>query len=179
MRREESKIEKLCSFYVSDWHLVTMLLPYIHQELEKEANIVTILENSFEENIKIMLSKLRLKNEKEIMKINWNNVNIKNYNEMQNRIEKIYMDQKNINIVFISGSKEYIKEVHDAIYRQIEELSTKLKNTIIKIVDCYEISEFNGNMKQILDEHDKMLNTTGEKEITEVFDGYCKVNEVG
>ena len=61
MRREESKIEKLCSFYVSDWHLVTMLLPYIHQELEKEANIVTILENGFEENIKIILSKLRLK----------------------------------------------------------------------------------------------------------------------
>ena len=26
------KVEKICSFYVSDWHLVTMLLPYINKK---------------------------------------------------------------------------------------------------------------------------------------------------
>ena len=29
MEVQENNFTKLCSFYVSDWHLVTMLLPYI------------------------------------------------------------------------------------------------------------------------------------------------------
>ena len=29
-------IEKICSFYVSDWHLVTMLLPYINKEINEK-----------------------------------------------------------------------------------------------------------------------------------------------
>ena len=35
-----NNIEKLCSFYVSDWHLVTMLLPYINKEINENANII-------------------------------------------------------------------------------------------------------------------------------------------
>ena len=27
-------VERLCSFYVSDWHLITMLLPYINKEIK-------------------------------------------------------------------------------------------------------------------------------------------------
>ena len=29
-------IEKICSFYVSDWHLVTMLLPYVNKEINEK-----------------------------------------------------------------------------------------------------------------------------------------------
>ena len=29
MKKENKKMEKLCSFYVSDWHLATMILPFI------------------------------------------------------------------------------------------------------------------------------------------------------
>ena len=35
----------------------------------------------------------------------------------------------------------------------------------IKIINCYEITEFNYNITAILDSHDKMINTSGEKEI--------------
>ena len=52
-----NNIEKLCSFYVSDWHLVTMLLPYINKEINENANIITILENNIEENIKTLIKK--------------------------------------------------------------------------------------------------------------------------
>ena len=52
MKKENKKIEKLCSFYVSNWHLVTMLLPYINKKIEKNTKIITILENNIEENIK-------------------------------------------------------------------------------------------------------------------------------
>ena len=54
-----NNIEKLCSFYVSDWHLVTMLLPYINKEINENANIITILENNIEENIKTLIKKLK------------------------------------------------------------------------------------------------------------------------
>ena len=36
----------------------------------------------------------------------------------------------------------------------------------------FEVTEFNNNIVNILDGHDKILNTSGEREISEVFDGY-------
>ena len=36
--------ERLCSFYVSEWHLVTMILPYINKELNEKAKIINITE---------------------------------------------------------------------------------------------------------------------------------------
>ena len=32
---ENNNVKKLCSFYVSDWHLVAMLLPYINQKINE------------------------------------------------------------------------------------------------------------------------------------------------
>ena len=43
----------------------------------------------------------------------------------------------------------------------------------MKLINCYEVSEFNFNMQDILHNHDKILNTSGEKEIHEVFEGYA------
>ena len=40
MEKVSRKTTKLCSFYVSDWHLVTMLLPYLNEEINKENKIV-------------------------------------------------------------------------------------------------------------------------------------------
>ena len=51
----------------------------------------------------------------------------------------------------------------------------ELKNVRnIKIINCYEITEFNYNITEILDEHDKILNTSGEREKEDVFEGYEK-----
>ena len=46
----------------------------------------------------------------------------------------------------------------------------------IKIINCYEIVEFNGSIEDILDKHDKILNTSGEKEINEIFIDYKRKN---
>ena len=51
--------------------------------------------------------------------------------------------------------------------------------TEITIVNCYEIIEFNGSINEILDSHDKILNTSGEKEIEEVFDEYKRTEKIG
>ena len=38
-------VEKLCGFYVSDWHLATTVLPYINSKIEENTKVITFLEN--------------------------------------------------------------------------------------------------------------------------------------
>ena len=45
MNMQKKNVLKLCSFYVSEWHLITMLLPYINKKVNEETKIATILEN--------------------------------------------------------------------------------------------------------------------------------------
>lgn len=165
--------EKLCGFYVSDWHLVTMILPYINKELNEKANITTILENNIEDNIKTLTAKLNLKSEKEILQINW-----KDKQKVKEKdFENILSTNSKNNIILINGSKEYI----DSVNKKIEEWIKRkdVKNTTLKIVNCYEVTEFNNSIKEILDNHDKILNTSGERYIYEVFEGYSPVKKIG
>ena len=46
--------EKLCSFYVGQWHLVTMILPYINKKIQEEANIITVLKDDIKQNIETL-----------------------------------------------------------------------------------------------------------------------------
>lgn len=167
----KNNIEKLCSFYVSDWHLVTMLLPYINKQINEKANIITILENDIEENIKTLTKKLNLKNEKEILELNWKKSNGIKYSVLQEKMKDIKEDI--LNIVFINGSKSYIGITNKNIEKFLKDNKNKYKEVKIKIINCYEVGEFNINMQEILSMHDKILNTSGEKEIRDVFEGYA------
>lgn len=178
MENLKDSIEKLCSFYVSDWHLVTMILPYINKELNEKANIVTILENNMEKNIKTILSKLRLKNEKRILEIDWKNTKINHYNKVLDKLEKLLNNKEEV-IIFINGRKEYIDETNKIVEKVLKDRQEKGLYSHIKIIDCYEVTEFNGNIRDILDEHEKILNTSGEKDIIEVFEGYSKMSDAG
>ena len=64
-------------------------------------------------------------------------------------------------------------------YENIEQYQKQIENMhkTIKIVNCYEVLEFNGSIEEILNAHDKILNTSGEKEITEVFEGFERKEE--
>ena len=173
MDKLENGTEKICSFYVSDWHLVTMLLPYINEKLNEKANIITILENNIEENIKTILTRVNLKNEDKISNIDWKKSNGKKYVEVAKKLAKLLKkDEKNI--ILINGVKNYIDDVNYNVEKAIESFKNKGKNVNIKIINCYEVTEFNGNITEILDKHNKILNTAGEKDIEEVFDGYSK-----
>ncbi len=168
----DNNVERLCSFYVSDWHLVTMLLPYINKEINEKANIITILENDIEENIKILTKKLNLKNEEKIFNLNWKKTNGIKYKEIENKMKKLEKDEV-LNVIFINGNKSYIDLTNKNIDKFLKENKEKYKKINIKIIDCYEVGEFNINMREILDKHNKILNTSGEKEICEVFEGYA------
>lgn len=163
---QENSLTKLCSFYVSDWHFITMLLPYVNKKINERAKIATILEKDMQENVEMLVKKLNLKNKEKILNINWNKIK-----EINKSIETIEKAQELI--VLVNGSKEFIEKQNRKLIRYIE--SKNIKQSI-KIVNCYEVIEFNGNIQEILDAHDKILNTSGEKEITEVFPDYQKSN---
>ena len=164
MELKKTEITKLCSFYVSDWHLVTMLLPYISKKVNEEAKIATILEKDLKQNIVTLVEKLNLKNREKILSLNWNkNEEIKKtLNELEERQELI---------ILINGSKKFIERENKKLEKYFR---THILRNRIKIINCYEITKYEGSVSQILDEHDKILNTSGEKEIFEVFEDYRK-----
>mgnify|MGYP005761054807 FL=1 len=171
MELVKQTVEKICSFYVSDWHLVTMLLPYINKEINEKANIITILEKDIDKNVETLINKLNLKNREKILNLNWKKTNGIKYSEVKKNINKEILEDK-LNIIFINGKKSYMDMVNKNTDKLLSENSKKYKEINIKIINCFEVGDFNMNILDILSEHSKILNTSGEKAINEVFDGY-------
>ena len=151
--------KKVCSFYVSEWHLITMIIPYLREKTNSKANIITIFEKSMKENIETLMEKVVLNNEdkEKILSINWN----KSEEKIEN---KINIKNENETIVIIAGSKDYIKSKN----RIIDEY----KNKNITVINCFELANFKDDIKDILETHKYVLNTSGEKKVEDVFEMY-------
>ena len=69
----QGNVKRICSFYVSDWHLISMLLPYISKHINTETKITNITEKDLEDKIKEFISKLNLNKEiqERILEMNW------------------------------------------------------------------------------------------------------------
>ena len=93
------------------------------------------------------------------------------YSEIKNKIKQEASEDK-LNIIFITGSKSYMDITNKNIEKFLKENSKKYKQINIKIVNCFEVGDFNTNIIDILSEHTKILNTSGEKAINDVFDGH-------
>ena len=174
----EKNKENLCSFYVSDWHLATMMLPYINKEIDENSNIITFIQESIEENVKTLIFKLNLKNEREILKIDWNNYIRDKKGILEKKLESIKDKTNKNNTILISGSKEYIDLINKDINKWMNKNTQKIKDKKFKIIDSYEVGEFNNSINEILDNHSKIVNTSGEKDVSEVFEGYSKMKEI-
>ena len=61
--------------------------------------------------------------------------------------------------------------------RYLEKNSKKIDAKNIKIINFYEVGSFNENIKEILDKHDLIFNTSGEHRIEDIFDGYKKMEK--
>ena len=142
-------------------------MPYINSKIDEKTKVITILENNIEENIKVLMKKLNLKNKNEILGIRWTSIDSKKYTDIEN-ILNTEITKNAENIILISGNKNYIEIINNNINKWLEKANIKS----IKIIDFFEVTEFNNNIVNILDGHDKILNTSGEREISEVFDGY-------
>lgn len=166
---------KICSFYVSDWHLTAMLLPYIEESVEKGEHLNTILEKNISFNMKEILTRIKISDRKkeEIIKIGWENKDIIKYGEIKKYMERITKG-KDIITIIIEGKKDRIEYIGKNIDKWIKKSEKKLKKKEIKIINCYEVTEFNRDLNEILDNHDKILNTSGIHEIEEMYSGYVK-----
>lgn len=154
----KENFKKLCSFYVSDIHFGTMILPYISKKLEEKNSIYTVFEKDMYKNIEKIISSLNLKKEikEEIKNIDWNKKierkQIKNY------INNI---KENDEVVLVMGNKKYIDKANKKLEKQIKKEELKK----VTIINCYNIDVFNENMSEILKSHNGMLNTSGERKI--------------
>lgn len=135
---QDERKERLCSFYVSEFHLEMILLPYINEKIKKGEEITILTQKELKETLKILISKMNFEeeNKQKILKLNWDG---------DERIKE------NSNIVII-GSEKYIKEKN----KEIES-----KNSI-SIVDCYDLEEIKDRMNKISNEYKNVLNTLGK-----------------
>jgi len=170
-----SSVKKACGFYVSSVHLITMILPYIKKEIENNIKIETILEYNLNENVNNILSNLIInKEEKEnILNINWNSQKIQKYSNMEKRLKKLIEGNNKINIL-ISGSRKYIEEINLILNKFLNKDNNKLNKKEIIIINLYEVTEFDNNIREILDKHELIINTSGIHKIEDIFEDYKK-----
>ncbi len=159
MKQKQDTQEKICTFYTGDYHFEMISLPYIHQKIEEEKEIVILTEEDLETSMKDFLERTNLKETKKekILNLNWSNKTEEKIEKIRNQVK----DQKPLTI-FIKGKEPYIRKTNQEIIKQIP------KDNEIKIIDCYEMEEVAERMDEIMEQYDKILKTAGEKEIEKI-----------
>ena len=156
MINDKNTNEKICAFYASDYHFEMVSLPYIDKNLENKNEIIILSENDLEETIKNLLTKVNLKENKKknILSLNWKKDDTTKLEEIEKNINK---NKKTT--IFIKGKEKYINQIN----KNIENITPNNEN--LKIINCYDIQEIGGNLDQVMSQYNKVLSTTGEKEI--------------
>lgn len=163
----ENNLKRMSSFYVNEVHLITMLLPYMERKIHEDCEIYTVLQNSLDKTVNLLLSKLNLKKElkEKIKEINWEKKTIHDYKKLEKQI-----NNPNKKFIIISGNEGYVREINK-LFKKYNK-SNKVDELIL--INCYNIVEFNKNIGSILENTDKILNTSGEHEIEEIFPDYVR-----
>lgn len=139
MIANQKKIENKCCFYVSDFHLEMTILPYINEKIKENKDIVIVTQNKLEESIKILISRMNLKNKEQIIELDWNN----------SEIDKI-KGRKNI-VIINNGTKKFIEDTN----QKMEEI---VDNEIAEIINCYSFNEIKDEIVEIREKHTEVLN---------------------
>lgn len=169
----KNNVRKTCGFYISELHLVTMLLPHIVSEVENGTKIDTILIKNINKEIKEVISRLKLNDitKAKILNINWKNVKEYEFNFIKYYMNDLIKNNNEIEII-INGTKNEIDIINKNIEYWIDMNIEKIQGININIINCYEVSEFNSNINNILDEHDYIINTSGEFPVEEMFESH-------
>lgn len=137
---ESQDIEKMCSFYVSDFHLEMILVPYLNQKIDDKEEIKILTEKNLQDSVNVLLSRINMSEDKKqkILNLGWN----KDENTLT----------KKSNFIII-GSEKYIQEKNNEIKQM------NLPN--LTIVDCYDFEEIKDNLNYIKSNYKNNLNTLG------------------
>ena len=126
---QNERKEKTCCFYVSDFHLEMILLPYINEKIDE--NITILTEKKLRKTVEILISKMNLKeeNKEKILKLGWDG-------------EDKFKENSNLIII---GSREYIEK--------------KRTQNALSVLGCYSFEEEKENMDEIIKQYKNTLNT--------------------
>lgn len=139
MTTNKGTIEKKCCFYASDFHLEMTIVPYINRKIEENKNVIIVTQNNLEETMKVLISRMNIKNKDIICNLDWNN------NDIAQAIGK------NNLIMIVNGNKEFI----DYKNKEIKEL---LGQEVIELINCYYFDEIKDEMVQIRANYTGVLN---------------------
>jgi len=133
---QNKKLEKTCCFYVSEFHLEMILVPYIKEKINE--NITILTEIKLKETLQILISRMNLTQEskEKILKLEWDG-------------DKSIKENSHVIIV---GSNQYIEEKN-------KELENK---NIASILHCYNFEEEKENINYISNQYKNILNTLGK-----------------
>lgn len=165
MSLKEKMAAKVCNFYVNNWHLLTILFPYLNKNLDEKTKIVTILEDNLEDYAQTLIEKIILNNQDKdkIMDINWRKTNIENKN-FENYLTTNTKGNNEL-ILIVNGQTDYIENANETIYDLINK--KEMTNKTVKIINCFNVSNNSVNMSNILNNHETVLNTLGEIKVEE------------
>lgn len=137
---ESQDIEKMCSFYVSDFHLEMILVPYLNKKIDNKEDIKILTEKNLQDSVNLLISRMNMAEDKKqkILNLGWD------------KDENTLTLKSNFIII---GSEEYIKEKN----KEIKEMN--MSN--VTIVDCYDFEEVKDNIHNIKSNYENNLNTLG------------------
>lgn len=148
---------KFCSFYVSDIHLVTMLLPYINEKIKEKKEFITMFETDISESAEKVIKSISLKRKEEVsfLNIGW---------KKRDKIGNIRLKDK---YVVVMGNDDYIKRINLELERREENFT---------IINCFEVFQAEKIIDEIVNNHEKMINSKGENDIDKIFTQCTKKN---
>ncbi len=137
---ENKENKKMYVFYVSEFHLEMILLPFVNKKIEEKEKIIINTEYDLEDTMKVLLNRMNLKeeNKEKILGLNWNK---KEKQEMYNKS----------NIITI-GRQEYIDKINYEIKQ--ENLND------IRMLDCYKFDDIKEEISDIANKYDGNFNTS-------------------
>ena len=141
------KVERLCNFYASKYHLSMILLEFLKEKNNRKMNVVTFFQDEIEDEINVLVDKY---------KYNVDNIKKINFKVAENIYNKEINFAKN-NIFIVEGNLDYINDANEYILENLPKL------TKAKIINCYNFSHQKLYMKEIINKSDKILFTSGEK----------------
>lgn len=154
MNKNQETNDKICSFYISDYHFEMISLPYINKKIEEKKEVIILTENNLENTINKLISNINLNQEKKekILNLDWNNNDLNKFKLINDNIKN---NRKMV--VIIKGNEDYIKKIN----KNIENLTKD--GMKMQVIDCYNIEDISEKMDEIVSNYTRMLSTKGEK----------------
>ena len=137
--------QKLCCFYISTFHLFTIILPYINEKIEEGKKVELILQNDLSQDLKKYVKNVKSLNinTEEIINLEW-------------KPKSELLERSNNVIYLIVGEEKYISSYERIIGENVSEN---------EIISCYKLKN-NLEISGIVLNHDDLLTTKGPKTIT-------------